>query len=123
LCPCEDFDLWLRLGEVGQLANLPEPLFIWRRTATGIVASHTARMRDTITRVLTDAWRRRQLPGKPPSPDVRPLALPDLLRQWGWMALKNNYRATARKYALKSVRSQPTNLASWRLFACALRGR
>jgi hypothetical protein len=25
LVPCEDFDLWLRLGEVGRLANLPAP--------------------------------------------------------------------------------------------------
>ena len=26
----EDYDLWIRLGEVGQLANLPEPLVLYR---------------------------------------------------------------------------------------------
>jgi glycosyltransferase involved in cell wall biosynthesis len=122
-CPCEDFDLWLRLGEVGRLANLPEPLFTWRRTATGIVASQTARMRETISRVLADAWLRRKLPGEPPSPDVQPLSVPDLLKQWGWWALESGYRATARKYALKSVFAQPLDMASWRLLACAVRGR
>lgn len=27
----EDYDLWLRLAEIGQLANIPEPLYQWRR--------------------------------------------------------------------------------------------
>jgi glycosyltransferase involved in cell wall biosynthesis len=122
-CPCEDFDLWLRLGEVGRLENLPERLFIWRRTATGIVASQTDRMKETILRVLVDAWRRRRLAGEPPSIDVRPITRPALMRQWGWMALQNGYRGTAWKYAVKSVRSEPLTMASWRLFACAVRGR
>ena len=29
--PAEDFDLWLRLGEVGRLANLPEVLMKYRQ--------------------------------------------------------------------------------------------
>ena len=37
--PCEDFDLWLRLGEVGRLANLPEKLLTKRLFVGSAVAT------------------------------------------------------------------------------------
>jgi glycosyltransferase involved in cell wall biosynthesis len=123
LCPCEDFDLWLRLGEVGRLENLAEPLFFWRRTLTGIVASRAAVMRTAIDRVLADAWTRRGLPGAPPRSDVRPASRADLLRQWSWMALRNGHRRTALRHALRGLLADFTSLESWRLAACVLRGR
>lgn len=36
----EDFDLWLRLGEVGELDNLPEPLLRYRRHAQQVSIRH-----------------------------------------------------------------------------------
>jgi glycosyltransferase involved in cell wall biosynthesis len=121
LCPVEDFDLWLRLGELGFLANLPQRLFTWRRTATGLLASHARRRVDVLRHVMEEMWKRRGLPGQPPSLQARLMSRGELFRQWGWMALNAGERSTARRYALRSVVAQPMGLDSWWLLAHALR--
>jgi hypothetical protein len=123
MCPCEDFDLWLRLGEIGRLGNLPEPLFVWRRTLTGIVASSVRRMEQAIERALRDAWQRRGLDGVPQVPSYALQSRGDLYRQWAWMALKYGHVRVARNYAGKSLLAQPWRGESWRLAYCAMRGR
>jgi glycosyltransferase involved in cell wall biosynthesis len=122
LCPAEDFDLWLRLGEVGQLANLSQPLFIWRRTVSGLVARSTDRHQRALTRALTDAWKRRGLPGLPSICPSEFQARSDFYRQWGWMALQEQERSTGRHYAVKALLHDPLSFESWRLAACAIRG-
>jgi hypothetical protein len=39
------------------------------------------------------------------------------------MALKGGHVATGRRYAAKALAEKPFDKASWRLAACALRGR
>lgn len=121
LSPVEDFDLWLRLGEVGRLANLPDRLFIWRRTLTGIVASQAARRSEMLRVAMTDAWRRRGLPGDPPRPTPKPQNAAELFLQWGWMALDHGEKRTAKKYALRAIRERPFAWPTWRLAVHALR--
>jgi glycosyltransferase involved in cell wall biosynthesis len=121
-CPCEDYDLWLRLGEVGRLANLPERLFIWRRTSNGIVASKATLMREAITRVLNEAKQRRGIATETVIAPVKIKSTCDRFREWGWVALRHGRVATARKYARRSIAEEPLSPASWRLAACALRG-
>ncbi len=122
LVPCEDFDLWLRLGEVGRLANLPEKL-ITKRLFTGSIVARTLDKRQRVlTRIMLEAWDRRKLPGAPP-PAPQPIAdRGALFRQWGWMALKEGHVKTSRRYAFKAVTAQPFRSDSWRLVACSLRG-
>lgn len=121
--PADDFDLWLRLGEVGRLANLPQCLITKRLTVDGIVGSTLGtQMGDAIHRILTDTWKRRGLPGDPVMPRRTVLSRPDLYRQWAWMALKSGERRVARKYAIKSVWRQPYHPKSWRAAWCAIRG-
>jgi hypothetical protein len=36
----EDYDLFARISHVTEVANLPEPLYRWRRSPTGISLSH-----------------------------------------------------------------------------------
>jgi glycosyltransferase involved in cell wall biosynthesis len=123
LVPCEDFDLWLRLGEVGRLANLPERLITKRLFPGSIVATTLDKRQRVLKRIMDEAWQRRQLPGSPP-PAPQPIAdRADLFRQWGWMALKGGHLRTSRRYAFKAVKAQPFRSASWRLMACSLRGR
>jgi len=119
-CPVEDFDLWLRLGEVGRLANLPERLFTWRRTASGIVASQAQRRVRALEAVLQEAWQRRRLPGRPPEAEPRLLSRGELFRQWAWMALDSGERRTGRLYARRAIAAQPWSWQSWRLLAHAL---
>lgn len=39
----EDFELWSRVAAVTKIANLPEPLYIWRDNPTGISSSRRAK--------------------------------------------------------------------------------
>jgi glycosyltransferase involved in cell wall biosynthesis len=118
--PNEDHDLFLRLAEVGRLANLEEPLLKYRRHFQSVVFSgHTA-----VQRMIDDARRRRGLGdgpvvhrGGPPAPEWQQRT------EWVWAALREGYVATARKHALGILRARPLSPDSWRAAYCALRGR
>ena len=120
--PCEDYDLWMRLGEVGRLANLPERLLTKRLMAGSIVATTLDRQEQKQLLVLREAWARRKLPGEPKLPRRELNSRGDLFRQWGWMALKAGRVKTSRRYAWKTVREQPFKSGSWKLLACSVRG-
>lgn len=121
LAPVEDFDLWLRLGEVGRLANLEQPLLMYRRSSTGMVASNVHRRMDALERVLRDAWARRGLAGEPALPRQKIRGAADMYRQWAWMALDWGQAATARKYAWRTLAARPWDWRSWKLALCAAR--
>jgi glycosyltransferase involved in cell wall biosynthesis len=123
LVPCEDFDLWLRLGEVGRLANLPDNLITKRLFPGSIVATTLDKRRRVLEQIMREAWGRRQLPGAPPPPPDVIADRADLLRQWGWMALQGGHVKTSRRYAMKALRAQPFKGETWRLIACSIRGR
>ena len=121
--PCEDFDLWLRLAEVGRVANLSEPLLVKRLFAGSAVATNLDKQRMLVEQILRETWSRRELPGEPTLPPRRMQDRADLYRQWGWMALKSGQVGTGRRYAVRALVEQPFEKSSWRLAACALRGR
>lgn len=123
LMPCEDFDLWLRLGEVGRLANLPERLLTKRLMVGSAVGSTLAKQERLIREIMTETWQRRKLPGEPTMPPRELFSKGDLYRQWAWMALKARELKTARRYAIKTVAAQPLRRSSWLVLACAIRGR
>lgn len=59
-----DYDLWLRLSEIGKIDNIPQDLLFYRRHAAQISASSNAH-RQTLYSVaaVTDAFIRRYQPG------------------------------------------------------------
>lgn len=121
--PCEDYDLWLRLGEIGRLENLPDRLLTKRLMAGSAVAQTLDKQEKLIEQILGEAWHRRGLPNEPEIPSRVLYHRADLYRQWAWMALKEGRVGTSRRYAVKAICSQPFRPASWRLIACLLRGR
>ena len=123
LMPCEDYDLWLRLGEVGRLANLPETLLTKRLFVGSAVATNLANQEKLVKQILGEAWQRRRLEGSPQMPPRRLRDRADLYRQWGWMALRGGHLRTSRRYAVRAIVSRPLDKASWRLAFCSLRGR
>lgn len=123
LVPVEDFDLWLRLAEVGRLANLDEPLLKYRRSTTGMIARHRHRRTGAIERALHDTWRRRHLPGEPRIPRERLHSAGDLYRQWGWMAYEFGTPGTTRKYAWRALRAKPLDPGAWKLALFAMARR
>ncbi len=124
LDPAEDFDLFLRLGEVGKLRNLPEVQFSYRQHPQS--AGHARRecQRAGIRRALGEAHERRGLPIPQLSAieDDRVPTPAEIHRKWTWWALKGRHVDTARKHAWYALRSAPVSSASWRALYCALRG-
>jgi hypothetical protein len=121
--PAEDFDLWLRLGETGRLANLAEPLVTLRLRLDGVVATTAARQTETVGLILREAWQRRGIAGAPVCPTIGLVSPADRLRQWAWLALRDGSAASARRYAIKALVAEPLESESWRLLFCAVRGR
>jgi hypothetical protein len=123
LMPCEDFDLWLRLGEVGRLANLPQTLLTKRLFAGSAVATNLEKQEKLVKHILDETWARRHLEGSPRMPPRRLRDRVDLYRQWGWMALRGGHLRSSRRYAMRAIVSRPLDKDSWRLVFCSLRGR
>jgi glycosyltransferase involved in cell wall biosynthesis len=123
----EDVDLYLRLAEHGRLARMPEFLLMYRVHSDNASrsTSHMERSYAVLCEILTDAYRRRQLPVTLPSPpDLLPLDPPGPERDWAWAwrSLMSGHPRTARKYARRVLARRPLSLESWKLMYCALRG-
>lgn len=74
----EDFDLWLRLAEVGRLANMPDVLTRYRAHDKNASLGDAGRERRKVVtiEILTRTFARRGItdrqPSKPKSPPARP---------------------------------------------------
>lgn len=126
--PCaEDFDLFLRLAEIGILANMPEVLLKYRQHLSSIGYRHGNKQADSASRAIKDACRRRGIDYNDLA--IRPLPakdrqdIGDAYIKWSWWALKAGHLPTARKYALKALKEQPLNREAWRVCVYVLRGR
>ena len=124
-CPNEDHDLFLKLGEIGRLENLPEILVQYRKHDASESAKKTEITQTLVTKIIIDACRRRQIPVpvEAQAQNRPPAAKADIQRNWAWTAMKNRNIATARKYALATLLHRPFSSESWRLGFCAIRGR
>ena len=121
----EDLDFFLRMAEVGKVANLPDILLKYRRDLGSV--SHTKRdnqlrMKSTI---LNEAYDRRGLT-KPatwtfdtwmPKPPAEQLLI------WGWKAIKVKNPTAAQGHAKELLKLRPWSILAWKLWYCAKRGR
>jgi len=55
----EDFDLYVRLSEIGILENLPEVLFCWRRHSTSLCSTVSDLWLEQHRKIITEAINRR----------------------------------------------------------------
>lgn len=122
--PAEDLDLFLRLGEVGRMVVLDEPLTMYREHLNKVGHTQARRQGEACRAILVEAHRRR---GLEPPDAVRRLSFSigpaDRHAIWAWWALGAGHGATARKHARACLARRPLWPASWRLLYCALRGR
>lgn len=122
----EDMDLWLRLAEVGELANLDEVLLHYRVHSMSVSHQNRAKQAELRARIHADACRRRGGAVTEIDFQARLADNDDLSSQytkWCWWALRSGERSSARKYALRAFRAAPTRLVSWKLVYNALFGR
>lgn len=121
----EDLDFFLRLAEVGRVANLPDVILRYRQHLSSIGYSKSELQQKSTIAVVRDTHIRRGLP-VPPGLLTRPVSVPtraQSYRKWAWWALGSGYIESARKHALRALRAEPLSVESWRTVYCALRGR
>ena len=121
----EDQDLFLRLAEVGRVANLPEPLLLYRRHYKSVMHTQWRQREEVKERIVREAYQRRGLP-MPPDwkfDDWKPTPPAEQFRAWGWAALRRGNVSVARKHAVAALRAAPMSSEGWRLMYCTLRGR
>ena len=115
----EDVDLYLRLAEIGRLANLPDILLLYRQRVESINRTQQEIQNQCRPKVFRDARIRRGLPYDPEVPNSKKASIqPDDGRgSWaGWShdAFHGGYLMTARRYAWRAIRSEPFAVASWK---------
>lgn len=121
----EDLDLFLRLAEIGRLANIPRVLYWYRRHVESVCARRYEVMATYITEVVKEAWQRRGLAGEPDLRELKarlrtPWRAADYYRSWACYALQHKNRRTARHHAIAALTREPWNIESWRVLYWAL---
>jgi len=115
-----DLDLWLRLGELGKLANLPEVLLHYRLHPRSITNAQQQRQTDDAFQACQRAWQRRGIQGQFTRKPADHLHQSDFWLRCGWLGFNQGRRDVARRCGLRAIATQPFLLAAWKLFACAL---
>ncbi|HYO11545.1 MAG TPA: glycosyltransferase [Tepidisphaeraceae bacterium] len=121
----EDLDLFLRLAEVGKLANLPDVLLQYRQHLGSVNFTKYEQQKAVKRQIVADAYKRRGMP-MPANWAFRERKLlphPEQYRRWGWAALRSGNLSVARRHAISAIRQAPLSMDTWRLTVCALRGR
>ncbi len=111
----EDLDLYVRLAEVGELANLAEVHLLYRQHEQSV--NRTREKKHALVRELVDPLRARHgLPSLGPQKQgIESLkSLADWRRHWAYDAARGGHWDTARKNALRALRSAPFDLQNWR---------
>jgi glycosyltransferase involved in cell wall biosynthesis len=120
----QDLDLWLRLGEVGKLANLPDVLLQYRQHEDSISERKQELQVRNMRIACERAWQRRGVRGEfKGEAGWRPAAdrasRHQYLLRYGWWAFNSRQRRTAMVYGAKAVMTSPLDPSSWRLLTCA----
>jgi hypothetical protein len=127
---CEDFvttqdlDLWLRLGEIGKLANVPETILRYRLHGES-VSEKKAKNQQAMIRLAVERARHRRGIAEPYverqhwRPEKNRRSQHDFALKYGWWAFNSAQRKTALYYGAKAVAQVPFSPAAWRLLLCA----
>lgn len=105
--PAEDRDLFLRLAEIGRLANLDEALMHYRLHHSNVSTVRLEQQFQSAARAVRDACRRRSIPMAWELPPRARLSVVDSHLLWSGMALQSNNRDAARKHLLAAWRRAP----------------
>jgi glycosyltransferase involved in cell wall biosynthesis len=123
--PIEDLDLFLRLTETGQVANLAEPLLKYRQHLESTNHTRFSEQEEKKRACVAEAYAKRgaSIPANWALPPRKQMTAAAELSQWAWIALRHKNISAARRHALSVMKLAPLALPSWRLMFCAMRGR
>lgn len=123
LTGAEDLDLFLKLAEVGKIANIDNILYKYRQHLKSISHTHYKKIRQDNYNAVKQACSRRGLVApdtNSSSPAIKSPAVTHI--KWAWWAIGDGYVQTARKHALLGIRLSPTNINGWKALVCSIRG-
>ena len=115
----QDTDMYLRLAEIGRLANLPDTLLLYRLRRGSINRTQRELQGKYRSKVLRDALIRRKLPVGPDIADRKQVSIQcdngsGCWAGWSHDAFNGGYLNTARWYAWRAIRSEPLAVSSWK---------
>jgi glycosyltransferase involved in cell wall biosynthesis len=122
----EDLDLWLRLGEVGQLANLGGPSILKYRFHGHSLSEQAGARQSNIARAACErAWQRRGITGEFKAttswrPGSNAKSRYESLVHYGWWAWASRQRRTSALYGLRAILERPAGRSGWGLLARSL---
>jgi glycosyltransferase involved in cell wall biosynthesis len=121
---CEDLDLWLRLGEIGKLANVQEVVLDYRLDSQSVSAQNWQEQRENGLVACQRAWKRRGIEGRyeagqPWRPDGTRRGNSRHYLKYGWWAFQSGQRKTALYYAGRALLERPS-VSALRLAGSAL---
>jgi glycosyltransferase involved in cell wall biosynthesis len=121
-----DLDLWLKLSEIGQLANLPQPVVKYRIHPDSICNRNQDKVLHEVQTAFDRAWDRRGIQARFQAtivcgwrPGTNPESQYEFLLKYGWWAFNYRQRVAALHYGLRSIYLKPFSLDGWKLLACA----
>jgi glycosyltransferase involved in cell wall biosynthesis len=124
LMPAEDFDLWLRMGERGLLANLPDVIIRYRMHDLSVSASLQHCQLGHMQAAVDSACDRRGIARRdlkiPPWRPVNRASAHQWILGYGWQAFHRGDRGSAIHFGVGAVRLMPHRRTGWTLLACAL---
>jgi len=120
----EDLDLWLRLGEIGALANLKETVVKYRLLTNSLSGQTPEKQRQKAQKACERAWQRRGVAGRfeaiePWRPTLEPTSRHYFMLQYGWWAFYSDQCQTAMIYAWRAIKAQPLSIKGWKLLVIA----
>ena len=114
----EDMDLYLRLAEIGRLANLPDTLLLYRQRPGSFSRLRRESQDQYGQKICRDARIRRGLPVGPDLDWKQASLRPDDGRgswaYWSQCAFNAGYLNASRRYAWRAIRSEPLAVSSWK---------
>ncbi len=124
MLPTEDLDLWLRLGEVGALANLKDTVLKYRLRMHSVSQQAQEQQRSKARQACEQAWQRRGIEGhfeatEPWRPESSRFSQHHFRLQYGWWAFNSGQRQTALIYGTQAIAVRPFAVEGWKLLACA----
>jgi glycosyltransferase involved in cell wall biosynthesis len=109
----EDLDLFLRLSDVGRLANLPVVHLHYRQHLRSV--NRTKGSRENLRREIVNPYRRRR--GLPdltaPASGEEPQTPADWRRHWAYDAARGKFWSSARKNAWRALLAAPFDGRNW----------
>ncbi len=120
----EDLDLWLKLGEIGKLANLSETTIKYRLHSYSESERKQTQQRRAKQLACERAYQRRGIEGcfeatKPWRP-VDATSLHHQLLNYGQQFFARGQRWAAIVYSIRAIRTLPWKLGGWKLLLVAL---